>query len=158
MKRSFYLTILMMLLIMVLACLTSFGDDKEKYGFYVPRNNEEIYGTWVNMTYPGTSRMYPQKIVMHFWGEWEEYREATDENFATGTFVLVDRWTDSEGNIWYKDYIRMRNDINPTFELDKISKDGTVWEYVFGNHDFPTADNMNSTNPYYRIFYRGTEF
>ena len=28
-------------LVTVFACLDSFGDDKEKYGFYVPRENEE---------------------------------------------------------------------------------------------------------------------
>jgi hypothetical protein len=158
MKRGFYLTIFIMLLMTPLACLRSFGDDKEKYGFYVPKKDEEIYGTWVNMTYPGDSRQYPQKIVLHYWGEWEEYRDATQDTFLSGTFVLVDRWTDSEGNIWYKDYVWARNGLHPNFELDKISKDGTVWEYVFASHDFPTADNMNSKNPYYRVYYRSTDF
>jgi hypothetical protein len=158
MKRNSYPIVAMTVLLTFLACLRSFGDDKEKYGFYAPRNDEEIYGTWVNMTYPGDSNQYPQKFVLHFWGEWEEYRHATQDTYLSGTFVLVDRWTDSEGNIWYKDYIRMRNCPYPSFELDKISKDGTVWEYVFSPRDFPTADNMNSTNPYYRIYYRSTDF
>jgi hypothetical protein len=37
----------------------------------------------------------------------------------------------------------------PQFELEKISKNGTVWEVGFGFEDFPTADNMNLRNPYY---------
>jgi len=146
-----------MLLVAIFVCLNSFGDDKEKYGFYVPRDNEEIYGTWVNTTYPGSIE-YKQKIVMDFWGDWETYAKATDETFDNGTFILVDRWTDSEGNIWYKEFVRQRNNPFPSFELDKISKIGTVWEYVFSYKDFPTADNMNPKNPYYRTYYRDQEF
>jgi len=151
MKKKTIACVLMFLLA-VLACLHSFGDDKEKYGFYVPKPNEELYGTWVNTTYaPG---YYGQKWILYDWGYYEGY-EKVDSTFASpGTFIIVDKWTDSEGNIWYKEYVRNRGYINATFELDKISKDGTVWELVFGYNGFPTADKMNPKNPYYRIFYR----
>ena len=152
MKKKAIVCVLMFL-VTVFACLNSFGDDKEKYGFYAPRDNEELYGTWVNTTRPGSNE-YKQKIVMNYWGDWETYKEATDEFFDNGTFIIVDRWTDSEGNIWYKEYIREQNYLYPIFELDKISKSGTVWEYLFGYDGSPTADNMNSKNPYYRIYYR----
>ena len=65
MKKKTFACVLM-LLVTIFVCLNSFGDDKEKYGFYVPRDNEEIYGTWVNITYPGSIE-YKQKIVMDFW-------------------------------------------------------------------------------------------
>lgn len=146
--------IFMIFIIIIVDCLSSFGDDdKEKYGFYVPRNNEEIYGTWVNTTYPG-SNYYQQKWVINFWGDWEMYEEVTDEFCLNGTYILVDRLTDAEGNIWYKNFFRQRMRPYPWFELDKIGKSGTVWEFVFDFKDFPTADNMNSTNPTYRIYYR----
>jgi hypothetical protein len=141
-----------MLLGMVFSCLHSFGDDKEKYGFYVPRKNEEIYGIWINTTYTGWT--YAQKWVIYDWGGYERYSKATDETFVIGAYIIVDRWTDSEGNIWYKTYVHERNEWIPVFELNKISKAGAVLEYVIAFDDFPTADNMNSKNPYYRIYYR----
>jgi len=152
MKKKTVLFVLM-LLVTVFACLNSFGDDKGKYGFYVPGDNEELYGTWVNTTYTGMTQ-YPQKIEMYDWGDWETYSKVTDTSFISGTFIIVDKWTDSEGNILYKEYVRERHGLYPEFELDRISKSGTVWEYVFGYDDFPTADNMISKNPYYRIYYR----
>ena len=157
MKKTTIACILAFLLA-VLACLNSFGEDKEKYGFYVPKANEEIYGTWINMAYTGTGQ-YVQKFVLYDWGYWEGYDKAASTLPSTypGTYILVDKWTDSEGNIWYKEYVRERHGMNPHFELDKISKDGTVWEYVFGYNDFPKADTMNSKNPYYRIYYREQE-
>jgi hypothetical protein len=93
---------------------------------------------------------------LYDWGYWREYAKETDEFYKEGTYILVDCWTDAEGNIWYKDFVRMRNGLYPVFEIDKISKNGTVWESVFGFEDFPAADNtnMNSQNPYYRIYYR----
>jgi hypothetical protein len=155
MKRFSYRVPFLMLLGMIFSCLHSFGDDKEKFGFYIPRAKEELYGTWTNtITYTGGVQ-YSQKIVMYDWGYYETYSKVTDEfSRKNGTYIIVDRWTDSEENIWYKEYIRGRNELYPIFELDKISKGGTVWEYVIGYDDFPTADNMNSKNPYYRIYYR----
>ena len=151
MKKNMVLFVLMFL-VTAFICLNIFGDGKEKYGFYVPNDNEELYGTWVNTTYTGIGE-YPQKIDMYDWGYWEVYVKVTDTFPINGTFIIVDKWTDLEGTIWYKEYVRMRHYMYATFELDRISKNGTVWEYVFGYNDFPTADNMNSKNPYYRIYY-----
>ena len=146
-------------LVTVLICLNSFGDDKEKFGFYVPKDSEEICGTWVNTTYAaGAGYGFYQKWVLYNWGYWEGYYKLTAEfSDMTGTFILVDKWTDSEGNIWYKEFVRQRNNPFPSFELDKISKIGTVWEYVFSYKGSPTADNMNPKNPYYRIYYRESD-
>jgi len=151
MKKKTVLFVLMFFLT-VYTCLISFADDKAKYGFYIPSEKEELYGTWVNKKYTG--EQYSQKIEMYDWGYYEVYAKVTDTFFVNGTYIIVDKWTDSAGNIWYKEYIRGRNELYPIFELDKISKSGTVWEYVIGYDDFPTADNMNSKNPYYRIRYR----
>jgi hypothetical protein len=151
MKKKSILFVLMFS-VTVYTCLNSFADDKEKYGFYVPSSKEVLYGTWINTTYTGHTNA--QRIDMFDWGYWEEYAKVTDTFSINGTFIIVDKWTDSEGNTWYKEYIRMRNGLYADFELDRISKSGTVWEYVFGYDDFPTADNMNSKNPYYRIYYR----
>ncbi len=152
MTKKFSLPILIMLFAAVFACLNGFGDDKEKHGFYVPRANEVLYGTWINTTYTGMS--IAQKFVLHDWGYWQEYAKETDEFYVEGTYLLVDRWTDSEGNILYKGFSRMRNGLYPIFELDKINPAGTVWELIFAYDDFPTADAMIAKNPYYRIYYR----
>ncbi len=158
MKKKIIVCVLAFILV-VFACLNSFGDDKEKFGFYVPKDNEEIYGSWVNTKYAaGAGYGYYQKWVIYNCGYWEGYYKATDE-FAdnTGTYILVDKWTDSEGTIWYKGYLREKGYIYPHFELDKISQGGTVWEYVIAFKDFPNSDNMNPKNPYYRIYHREQE-
>jgi len=143
-------------LIFLIALLTgvgSFATDKEKIGFYVPKRNEEIYGTWVNAKYDGIS--YEQKIVYYYWGYGEFFRTLTNENLASKFgFTIIDKWSDSEGNIWYKTYEISDNDYSVYFTLNKISKDATVLEYVDKLGDYPAEADLNTNNYLYRIRYR----
>jgi hypothetical protein len=79
---------------------------------------------------------WPQKVVIYDWGYSEYYDKITDKDPCIAgwagwpckaTFTIVDKWTDSEGNIWYKLYTQQPK-LQRWFELDKISKNGTVWE------------------------------
>jgi hypothetical protein len=134
--------------------MPSFTDDGENNRFYVPRRNEEIlYGTWVNENYDGVKRF--QKAVYYYWGYGEFFRFVTlKEPSEKGTFTITDRWSDSGGNIWYKWYEITNNDYTVYFYLGKISDNVSVFEVVYNVGDFPTASDLNINNTNYRIRYR----
>jgi hypothetical protein len=77
-KVSWVAVICISCLLTFFVSLNSFADDKDEHGFYVPTNDEVIYGTWVNTTYTGSNH---QKYVLYHWGFWEGYFKATDTTF-----------------------------------------------------------------------------
>ena len=153
--KSKMLVCVLIFIVVVLSSVRSFADDKEKYGFYVPKPNEEIYGTWVNKDYSSIVRRRPQKIVIHFWGYWEDYNKVTDAtSIQRGTLTLVDKWINSEGNICYKAYWRSGESKYGDFMLHKISNSSSVIEYIYNSYMWPTEAELNPDNPNYRIYYR----
>ena len=133
------------------------GYSQEKYS---PKPNEEIYGTWTN----ADQLSYFQKSV-NFPGGYKSYwRMADSAPSSEGVEEIVSKWTDSEGNVWYKTYatgISGWQKGNMSQVLMKISKSGTVREFVyamvtsFDPGDFPTKiDSEDST---YEISYRAKE-
>jgi hypothetical protein len=76
--------------------VTSFGQDK-----YVPGSDEELYGTWTN-EHNGGDIFHPQKVVITP-GGYTAYSMISDTNPLFVWKSWIDsKWTDSEGNIWYK--------------------------------------------------------
>jgi hypothetical protein len=74
---------------------------------------------------------------------------------------IDDKWTDSDGNIWYKSFITIAKGSWKGYkfqDLQKISQFGTVQEIVFisvGELDpklYPTEIDPKNDN--YQIFYR----
>ena len=132
--------------ILVLLAFTLGYAEEEKA--YVPKDDEEIYGTWVNTEYDWLSRA--QKLIMYPDGRVEYFPKESDTSptFA-GTFTIIDKWTDSEESIWYK--LHFRGDWF-RYELDKISNSGTTWEYVSNPAYYPVE--IDPTHPNYGIHYR----
>jgi hypothetical protein len=96
-------TVLLFILFLVAG---SFAEEKKKFTFFVPEYDEEIWGTWVNMDNLGYGS-HPQKVVNYYWGSYDIFMKATDINPAfKGAMILVEKWTDKEGNIWYEAYWR----------------------------------------------------
>jgi hypothetical protein len=134
-------------------------------GKYTPKPNEELYGTWTNVTYSGQAQpgnYFPQKEVIDPAG-YHTYR-LIDEFAAywIGPQQIVAKWTDSESNIWYKTHRGGWADekgktIVPHF-LCKLSKSATVLEFVWAVRDtytpgaFPTK--IDPKYPSYRIYSR----
>ena len=118
---------------------------------YSPSEKEEIYGTWINPEYG--INWVPQKVIMYPDFTWVRFLSVndTDPGF-TGSFKLLDRWTDSEGNIWYKMLWNLENMEWKMYELVRISDSGKKLEYVFSEVDFP--DEITSDHPNYRVYYR----
>jgi hypothetical protein len=120
-------------------------------GKYVPTPNEEMNGVWIN------AKADIQKHVNTSDG-WKMYVNISDSvPWDVGTGGIDSKWTDSEGNIWYKSFgIDQNGDKHQ--ELDKLSKSGTVWESVFREVDqfdpkyYPTK--IDPMDPNYGIYLR----
>jgi hypothetical protein len=137
--------------ILILAVLVFIGNYAIGEDDYAPTENEEIYGIWVNTDYGTTDKQPNQKIINNPDGTFERYRSTLDlKATITGTYTLTAKWTDSEGNIWYRGIWKYWEYVTE-YELDKISKSGTVWEFVREVYDYPTK--MGSDASYYFIFY-----
>ena len=139
----------------ILLVVGSAAKKKDKFDFYVPTAKEEISGTWVNMDYG--RQMYPQKIVNYYWGSYDLFLKTADTNPTNkGANTIVAKWVDKEGNTWFKQYYREDWTPDIYFELDRISNNGTVWEYCFNLYNFPTEDDVKSKNATqnYRIYHR----
>jgi hypothetical protein len=64
-------------------------------GKYVPRANEEFYGTWIN------EKMDPMKIVISPDGSFGDYNLTTATTpFRGGKWKIFRKWTDSEGSVY----------------------------------------------------------
>jgi len=90
--------------------------------------------------------MYPN-------GTWKRFLSRHDlAPGFTGSFTLIDKWTDSEGNIWYKMFWNLGNIEWEMYEIVRISNSGKTLEYVFSEIDFPIG--ITTDHPNYRIYYR----
>ena len=99
-------------------------------GKYVAKPNEEIYGTWVNKdNYGGVNS--PQKEIITADGV-KKYDKVSDPTpLQKYTKIIDSKWTDAEGNIWYKTYGTVTDGAYKGWTwqgIDKLSKGATVWE------------------------------
>ena len=117
-----------LILIMAVFVLLAGGSKKEEY-----------YGTWVNTDYDRSTLAIRAKTIHNHDGTLSKYVNTSDtEPYETGTFTIEDKWTDSEGNIWYKILYTVTGQIISNFELTKISDNGTTLELVYSVIDYPT--------------------
>jgi hypothetical protein len=125
---------------------------------YVPKADEEIYGTWTNQG------MEFRKNVS-FYGGSRDYMQIEDNVAIFESNVqLVEKWIDTDGNVWYK---ILGNVISGAYQgtkwqsLEKISKAGTVREWVakivtaFADDNYPSAISASDND--YRIYYRSKQ-
>jgi hypothetical protein len=121
---------------------------------YTPKENEEYYGIWVNPEY--NTRTIMAKALIKPDGTFIMYMKMTNDSWDDkGEFKINDKWTDANGDIWYKvTFETLFMPFTTYYELTKISKSGTVMESVFTINNYP--DKIDSEDPrlYYRIRYR----
>ncbi|MGD0726410.1 MAG: hypothetical protein ABSB63_12710 [Spirochaetia bacterium] len=139
--------------LVILLALTLLGGCGA--GKYVPKPNEEVYGTWINKS------ISPQKEVDTPDG-WKQYGLISDPNpESEGTGQITSKWTDSEGNVWYKTLgtVTAGNYKGSKFQtLTKLSKSGTVKESVsltveeFDSSGYPTK--IDPKEMLYSLYYR----
>jgi hypothetical protein len=137
-------------LIVLIVVASCFADDTV-YQFRLPEHNEPIYGTWVNEKYGVTEAYSDQKWIYYNWGYIETYQRLSDKNPSHKcTYILVEKWQDADGNLWYKE-IDLCPGEERSYWIDKISDDGKTLEVWRTYNGFPNL--IPNSNPY-RIFYR----
>jgi len=117
---------------------------------YVPKDNEELYGTWINMDYKTGDP--PQKLSYKSDGTIASSIYAESRMLMWDTKLqITDKWKDSEGNIWYKGHL-VANSGEEGYSLYKISNSGKTFEFIFDNNECPTKITTDHSN--YRVYYR----
>jgi hypothetical protein len=154
--RAKFLAAGVVVLLATVVSAGSYAQSKKKLDFYVPSYDEEIWGTWVNTAHSG-GPYFPQKVVNNYWGSIDIFMKATDPAPSfRGAHTLVEKWKDREGNIWYKLYWRDNGGPSIYYEIDRISNNGSTFEFCFDTREFPMEDDLKSKNlsKQYRVFYR----
>jgi hypothetical protein len=127
--------------------------------FYVPRQDEPLYGTWVNPALR-LPVFYP-KIILGPWGLIEYFGSPEDDVFDwRGTSIIVSRWTGGEGETWYRTFTRCSLKgfyAGHTFDLVRIGDNGRTLEFIYGNLGWPQPQDLDpASNPTY-VRYRRLE-
>ena len=105
--------------------------------------SDEICCTWVNTNYDSGKR--PNKIMFHYDGTYATYATNESKNaLSRGTFLIVEKWNDSEGSLWYK--ILMQDLTKGTkYKLAKVSDNGKKLEFVCKSDKYPTKIDSTDT-------------
>jgi hypothetical protein len=144
---------LVSILVLVLAVLIIAGSCATKNQAYIPKSDEELYGAWVNTDYTGVD--YAQKFILYNWGYCEIFRLVSDQNIDDrAVFYIMDKWTDPEGNIWYKVTWQFKGATKIIFELTKINENEGSWERVWSYKDFLSESDLTPEHVLYGIRYR----
>ncbi len=144
-------------LILIMAVLIIAGSCATEKKAYVAKDNEELYGTWVNKDYNiGT---YKAKRIFNADSTHQCYAVDDSNNvIAKGDLVISDKWSDSEGNIWYKfifpEWTHGSITGNTLYYLAKISDSGKILETVASGIDYPTELGPDVLLYTYNINYR----
>ena len=151
MKTNFFAISLTILIILVFTNNFSYASDEKAY---VAKENEELYGTWVNEDYNSSIRHAIQEYKSD--GTWIDYQKTTDEiPYEDGTYTITDKWTDSYGDICYK--IRWETPYlgRSGYGLNCISDSGSTMKSANSFSDYPTQINPSKGFPtYLGIHYR----
>ena len=136
-------------LVLILILFTLPVDIFAGENYYFARDDEELYGTWINLYY-GTNP--PQKLVYNPNGTgWS----TTNANSKLPTwkirYLITGSWKDSQGNIMYKTHwVGSWGDAG--YSLCRISNSAKTLEYLTSLTDYPKEIDPKSS--YYRKYNR----
>jgi hypothetical protein len=125
---------------------------------YVAKEDEELFGTWINSDYDEVQ--ISAKIIFDPNGVLRGFAIAnTTKEWVNAKFTITDKWIDAEGNIWYK-WLRTKakglsmSVTGEHYYLGKIRDSGRVLEISFSGYDYPPEVNPDSLKYNYFIYYR----
>jgi hypothetical protein len=128
----------------------------------VPKGAEELFGTWANEKNLADV-FHGQKVIVTADGMKVFCRVSDPDPRMIVSWDITGKWTDSEGNVWYKTLGISTGGIYQGARwqsLEKISKSGTVWERAticletggFNPAFYPKT--IDQKGVYYRVLYR----
>ena len=134
-----YLVITLSVLVLVLTGISLVGA-------------EELYGIWKNEDYNQTDPASDRyaKLVFNQDGTVSSYISTTTKTMRwMGSFEITEKWTDTDGNIWYKlsSTIKGTYSSEPFYWTVRISSSGKTLEYGFSGSDYPNEKDLK--NSYY---------
>ena len=117
---------------------------------YFAKDNEEFYGTWINIDYQ--SGMPAHKLVYKPDGTIDVFTVPNIKlpNYK-GRYLITGKWTDSENNIWYKVHWVRGGGHGEGYSLCMISNSGKTMEFVF---DTKYPSEIDPKNNLYRKYTR----
>ncbi|MFX0145462.1 MAG: hypothetical protein ACFE9C_15465 [Candidatus Hodarchaeota archaeon] len=137
----------------ILAVLALVGNWGAGETTCVAEEFEELYGTWVNPDY--NTETIPAKTVLNPDGTSLSYgTEDSTVGRWPGKLAITDKWSDSEGNVWYKvSYTyKMGGDSATSYRLARVSNSGATLEWVESRSEYPKE--LSSKHPSYMIYQR----
>ena len=157
-KWLFIITIMLcaLLIIPVLVSNPIAADDKE----YIMQDNEELYGRWVNLNNFDEKRGLWVVLVFNRNGTFEAYdSDGSKKPPYIADYVIHDKWTDSEGNIFYKYYATGAVSgavewVSEGYWLARISDSGKTFESVYSTIAYADEIDPESLKHMYMIYYR----
>ena len=137
----------------ILTVVAFSGNAAAEEKAYVPKDNEELYGTWVNPdynteTFAAKTLLNPDGTILYYW------KEESTVVATRGNFSITDKWSDSEGNVWYKTTYtwKMGGYSESGYELARISNSGKTYESVYSHPECPKE--LSPKHPSYMIYHR----
>jgi hypothetical protein len=132
----------------IVAIVVFLGNAVAEEKAYVPKDNEELYGTWVN---PDCKGFPHQKLVIHPDGKIGLFSQQwINEPTFTQSYKIKDKWTDSEGNICYK--VQASHPNFESYQLHRISNSGKTMEFMRLRTDYATEIDPDKLG--YRVYHR----
>ena len=98
-------------------------------------DSEELCGTWINVDLKDSRSV---KVIFKPDGKFERFRNNVDSKipYREGTYKITEKWTDTEGNIYYK-CLQSDNHGRQSKHLCKLSQSGKIIEIVWGHNEYP---------------------
>ena len=127
-------------------------------GKYVPKANEDLYGTWVNQA-------YPEKKMVITPGGFKTYLSVTDTTVVhEGKEQIEGKTVSSNGTVSYKTFGEFTSGPYTGIKFQwvrKVEKSGTVLEYV----ERPVAEydpknystEITPSDTYYRMYFKSEQ-
>jgi len=143
--RTFVSILILSLVVLIITGSYTMGQD-----VYVMKEDEELFGTWINTDYDEIGKY--SKIVFKPDGKAEYYDASTYKDYDNGEFVIANKWTDSKGNIWYTMSEEIPLYMIRYYSLYKLSNSGKTLQFIFNTRDYPTEIDPDDTR--YSIYYR----
>jgi beta-lactamase regulating signal transducer with metallopeptidase domain len=112
-------------------------------------------GTWVNPDYD-SDYMYNGKIVLKASGSFKGYNTAHESSPSQlqrkGVREIKKAWVDSDGNYCYLIYAWYTHWNQKLYELHRFTSNGTRWEYVEKQEDWPQELRVEDTSSH--VYFR----
>ena len=116
---------------------------------------EELYGIWKNEDYNTTDSVTTTgrfaKVVFNQDGAFSSYNTTTTKTMRwMGSFEITEKWTDTDGNIWYKlsSTVKGAFSTEPYYWTVSISNSGKSLEYGISSSDYPNEKDLRKAYYY----------